>query len=171
MTHMSVLDRSRPMPVRVPGSADDGVARPRRECARPAQVVQLVVHALQPDELFRCDLAVDKQTVVHGLFADQISVSGSLLPVSPYAVNLPPSEFNPDQARQLLDQAGWARAARPGLSCVPPDLIFHLVNPIDSIGARLKFSCNTRLENNQLQILAMLGQVLHRIKQVAITRR
>ncbi len=53
------------------------------------------------------DLAVDKQALVHGLMADKVKVAGSLLPVGPYTVDLPPSEFNPNKAQQLLDQAGW----------------------------------------------------------------
>jgi len=53
------------------------------------------------------ELAVDKQALVHGLMADKVKVAGSLLPVGPYTVDLPPSEFNPNKAQQLLDQAGW----------------------------------------------------------------
>jgi peptide/nickel transport system substrate-binding protein len=53
------------------------------------------------------ELAVDKQGLVHGVLADADKVAGSLLPVGPYAVDLPLSEFNPEKARQLLDQAGW----------------------------------------------------------------
>jgi peptide/nickel transport system substrate-binding protein len=44
---------------------------------------------------------------VHGLLAGRVPVAGSILPVGPYAVNLPPSDFNPEAARHLLDQAGW----------------------------------------------------------------
>ncbi len=53
------------------------------------------------------ELAVDKQALVHGLMADEVKVAGSLLPVGPYTVDLAPSEFNPNKAQQLLDQAGW----------------------------------------------------------------
>jgi peptide/nickel transport system substrate-binding protein len=53
------------------------------------------------------ELAIDKQTLVHGLLADRVKVAGSVLPVGPFAVDLPPSEFSPDKAQQLLDQAGW----------------------------------------------------------------
>lgn len=53
------------------------------------------------------EMAIDKQALVHGLLAGKVPVAGSLLPVGPYAVNLPPSDFNPDGARQLMDQAGW----------------------------------------------------------------
>ncbi|MBV9359174.1 MAG: peptide ABC transporter substrate-binding protein [Chloroflexi bacterium] len=56
------------------------------------------------------ELAIDKQALVHGLLADEISPTGSILPTGPYAVDLP-SEFNPGKARQLLDQAGWVIGA------------------------------------------------------------
>jgi peptide/nickel transport system substrate-binding protein len=54
------------------------------------------------------DLAIDKQGLVHGLFADQVAAATSMLTVGPFAVNLPPTEFNPTKAQQVLDQAGWA---------------------------------------------------------------
>jgi len=53
------------------------------------------------------DMAIDKQALVHTLMADKVKVAGSLLPVGPYAVDLPPTEFSPEKAQQLLDQAGW----------------------------------------------------------------
>ena len=53
------------------------------------------------------DLAIDKQELVHSLMFDKVKVAGSLLPVGPYAVDLPPTAFSPEQAQQLLDQAGW----------------------------------------------------------------
>ena len=53
------------------------------------------------------DLAIDKQSLVDSLMADKVKVAGSLLPVGPYAVDLPPTDFSPDHAQQLLDEAGW----------------------------------------------------------------
>jgi peptide/nickel transport system substrate-binding protein len=53
------------------------------------------------------ELAIDKQALVHGLLGDKGEVATSLLATGPYAAKLSPSEFNPDKARQLLDQAGW----------------------------------------------------------------
>jgi peptide/nickel transport system substrate-binding protein len=54
------------------------------------------------------ELAIDKQALVHGLLADRVKPAGSpLLTAGLYAVDLAPSEFNPDKAQQLLDQAGW----------------------------------------------------------------
>ena len=54
------------------------------------------------------ELSIDKQALVHGLLADKVKPAGSpLLTAGPYGVDLPPSEFSPDKAQQLLDQAGW----------------------------------------------------------------
>jgi peptide/nickel transport system substrate-binding protein len=53
------------------------------------------------------ELAIDKQALVHGLMFDRVSVAASPLPIGPFAVNLPASEFNPDKAQHLLDEAGW----------------------------------------------------------------
>jgi peptide/nickel transport system substrate-binding protein len=54
------------------------------------------------------ELAIDKQALVHGLLADLVKPVGSVMaPTGPYAVNLAPSELNPEKARQLLDQPGW----------------------------------------------------------------
>jgi peptide/nickel transport system substrate-binding protein len=52
------------------------------------------------------ELAVDKQALVRGLLADDLTPTGSILPTGPYAVDLP-SQFDAGKARQLLDQAGW----------------------------------------------------------------
>jgi peptide/nickel transport system substrate-binding protein len=54
------------------------------------------------------ELAIDKQALVHGLLADTVKVAASpLLATGLYGVDLPPSEFSPAKAQQLLDQAGW----------------------------------------------------------------
>jgi peptide/nickel transport system substrate-binding protein len=53
------------------------------------------------------ELAIDKRAMVHGLLADLVKPGTSLVPGGPYAVDLPLTEANPDQSRQLLDQAGW----------------------------------------------------------------
>jgi peptide/nickel transport system substrate-binding protein len=53
------------------------------------------------------ELAIDKRAMVQGLFAGRVMPATSLIPTGPYAVDLPLTEANPDQARQFLDQAGW----------------------------------------------------------------
>jgi peptide/nickel transport system substrate-binding protein len=57
------------------------------------------------------ELAVDKQAIVHGVLGDVDKVANSLLPVGPYESDLPPADFSPDKAEQLLDQAGWVVGA------------------------------------------------------------
>jgi peptide/nickel transport system substrate-binding protein len=53
------------------------------------------------------ELAIDKRAMVQGLFADRVMPATSLTPTGPYSAEIPLTEANPDQARQLLDQAGW----------------------------------------------------------------
>ena len=53
------------------------------------------------------ELAIDRRALVQGLLGGQLMPATSLVPTGPYAVNLPLTEASPDQARQLLDQAGW----------------------------------------------------------------
>jgi peptide/nickel transport system substrate-binding protein len=53
------------------------------------------------------ELAIDKQGLFDGVVSDVGMMMSSLLPTGPYEVDLPPSEFNPSRARQVLDQAGW----------------------------------------------------------------
>jgi peptide/nickel transport system substrate-binding protein len=53
------------------------------------------------------ELAIDKRAMVQGLLADRVKPGTSLIPAGPYAVDVPLTEANPDQARQLLNQLGW----------------------------------------------------------------
>jgi peptide/nickel transport system substrate-binding protein len=59
-------------------------------------------------------LAIDKQAIVHNLLADRTPEATSLIPVGLYPVSLPRAEFNPERARQLLEDAGW-RAGSNGV--------------------------------------------------------
>jgi peptide/nickel transport system substrate-binding protein len=52
-------------------------------------------------------LSLDKQTMAHSLLGDQTQPATSVIPVGPYSPDLAGTDYNPDQARQLLDQAGW----------------------------------------------------------------
>jgi peptide/nickel transport system substrate-binding protein len=52
-------------------------------------------------------LAVDKQALTHSLLFDKVKPSSSFIPAGPYAVDLGPTEHDPDKAQQLLEQAGW----------------------------------------------------------------
>lgn len=53
------------------------------------------------------DLAVDRKALVDELLAGKTSVASSVLPLGPYAVQLPRADADPAQARRLLDEAGW----------------------------------------------------------------
>ena len=53
-------------------------------------------------------LSLDKQAMAHNLLFDRTPPATSVIPVGPYALDLPGTGYDPDQARQLLDQAGWA---------------------------------------------------------------
>jgi peptide/nickel transport system substrate-binding protein len=53
------------------------------------------------------DMAIDKQALAQGLMQGEVQSTGSLLPAGAFRVDLPAGEFNPDGARQRLDQAGW----------------------------------------------------------------
>ncbi len=52
--------------------------------------------------------AIDKQNLVDSLLSGNVKTSASVLPSGPFACPLPASEFNPDRANALLDEAGWA---------------------------------------------------------------
>jgi len=53
------------------------------------------------------DLAIDRKALVDELLAGKTTVASSILPLGPYAVQLPRGEADPAEARRLLDEAGW----------------------------------------------------------------
>jgi peptide/nickel transport system substrate-binding protein len=53
------------------------------------------------------ELAIDKRSIVDELLFGRASVASSILPFGPYAAAMPPTEPNPEKARQLLEEAGW----------------------------------------------------------------
>jgi peptide/nickel transport system substrate-binding protein len=53
------------------------------------------------------ELAIDKQTIVDRLLYGKTTVATSVIPLGWFAPVLPPTEYNPARARQLLDDAGW----------------------------------------------------------------
>lgn len=55
--------------------------------------------------------AIDKQTIVDALLYGNVKVGTTVLPAGPYACPQPPSEFNLDKAKALLDEAGWVVGA------------------------------------------------------------
>lgn len=54
------------------------------------------------------DMAIDKRALAQGLMQGRVEPTGSLLPAGLFKVDRPAGDFNPDGARQLLDQAGWS---------------------------------------------------------------
>ena len=53
------------------------------------------------------ELAIDKHAITDGLLAGRAKVAGSVLAAGPYALELVPSGYNPDQAQAMLEEAGW----------------------------------------------------------------
>lgn len=53
------------------------------------------------------ELAIDKQAIIDELLLGKASLAPSVIAGGPYAVTLPPSEYDPARARQLLEEAGW----------------------------------------------------------------
>ena len=52
-------------------------------------------------------LAIDKQALVDELLSGSVQVSSSVLASGASACAFPPSEYNPEKAKTLLDEAGW----------------------------------------------------------------
>ena len=51
--------------------------------------------------------AIDKQLLADTLLSGNVKVGTTVLPTGPFACPLPASEFSPDKAKGLLDEAGW----------------------------------------------------------------
>lgn len=51
--------------------------------------------------------AIDKQLIADTLLYGNVRVGTTVLPTGPFACSQEPSEFNPDKANALLDEAGW----------------------------------------------------------------
>lgn len=88
------------------------------------------------------ELAIDKRAIVDKLLFGKTTVATSAIPKGWYAPTLPPSEYNPEKARQLLDAAGW----KPG-----PDGI----RVKDGVRARLTYGTTTgdRLREQTQQVI------------------
>ncbi len=55
--------------------------------------------------------AIDKQQIADTLLYGNVSPGNSVLPVGPFACPQPASEFNPEKAKALLEEAGWQLGA------------------------------------------------------------
>jgi len=56
-------------------------------------------------------LGIDKQKIVNTLLYGNVKVGTSVLPTGQFACPQPASEYNPEKAKQLLDEAGWVVGA------------------------------------------------------------
>jgi peptide/nickel transport system substrate-binding protein len=88
------------------------------------------------------ELAIDKKALVDKLLFGKTTVATSVMPIGWYAPKLEPSAYNPEQAKQLLEQAGW----RPG-----PDGI----RMKDGVRASLSYGTTTgdRLREQTQQVI------------------
>ncbi len=55
--------------------------------------------------------AIDKQLLADTLLYGNVKIGTTVLPTGPFACPQPASEFSPDKAKALLDEAGWVAAA------------------------------------------------------------
>lgn len=55
--------------------------------------------------------AIDKELLAEALLFGNVKVGTTVLPTGPFACPLPASEFSPDKAKALLDEAGWVVGA------------------------------------------------------------
>lgn len=55
--------------------------------------------------------AIDKELLAEALLFGNVKVGTTVLPTGPFACPLPASEFSPDKAKALLDEAGWTVGA------------------------------------------------------------
>jgi peptide/nickel transport system substrate-binding protein len=53
------------------------------------------------------DLAIDKKSMVDQLLGGRTVAAGSILAIGPWAADLPPTEYSPSKAGQMLTDAGW----------------------------------------------------------------
>ncbi|MEW6286345.1 MAG: peptide ABC transporter substrate-binding protein [Chloroflexota bacterium] len=51
--------------------------------------------------------AIDKQKIVDTLLYGKVNVGTSVISYGMFRCDLPPSEYNPEKAKSLLDEAGW----------------------------------------------------------------
>lgn len=55
--------------------------------------------------------AIDKELLAEALLFGNVKVGTTVLPTGPFACPLPASEFSPDKAKALLEEAGWTVGA------------------------------------------------------------
>ncbi len=88
------------------------------------------------------ELAIDKKALVEKLLFGRTTVATSVIPLGWYAPTLQPTEYNPNKAKQLLDEAGW----KPGSDGIRTK---------DGVRAHLEYSTTTgdRLREQTQQVI------------------
>jgi peptide/nickel transport system substrate-binding protein len=91
------------------------------------------------------ELAIDKKALVDKLLYGKTTVASSVIPLGWYAPSLPTSEYNPEKAKRLMQEAGW----KPG-----PDGI----QVKDGVRAHIEFGTTTgdRLREQTQQVIQEL---------------
>lgn len=81
--------------------ADPSVDAPADPAANPHPILYdlRVRQAIQ--------LGIDKQLIADTLLYGNVRVGTTVLPAGPFACPQPASEYNPEKAKQLLEEAGW----------------------------------------------------------------
>jgi peptide/nickel transport system substrate-binding protein len=118
-------------------SCNSGPRQGDPECPHPVLGDLRVRQALE--------MAIDKKALVDKLLFGKTTVASSVIPLGWYAPTLPTSEYNPDKAKQLMEQAGW----KPGSDGIRVK---------DGVRARLEFGTTTgdRLREQTQQVIQEL---------------
>lgn len=113
----------------------------------PAQAPHPVLYDLRVRQAIQ--LAIDKQLIVDTLLNGQVKPGTTVLPVGQFACPQPLSEYNPEKAKALLEEAGWKVGADG-------------IREKDGVKASLKFqttSGNKLREDTQQVLVEMLKEI------------
>lgn len=102
-------------------------------------------------------LGIDKQVIVDNLLYGLPTVGTAEINLGWAAVDIPPSEFNPDKARALLDEAGWTDQDGDGVRECHGCLYAEEGRPL-----RLKYqttSGNALREQSQQVVISMMADI------------
>lgn len=75
----------------------------------PAQAPHPILYDLRVRQAIQ--YAIDKEAIAKALLYGNVRVGTTVLPAGTFACPQPPSEFNPEKAAALLDEAGWTPGA------------------------------------------------------------